>query len=533
MAHSFQDDPESLPIRCPTCGQKFRVKRELQGRMVECGGCEAQFRVNDETIVRTKRIYPGEHRDPRLESFARRPSDSVAAPHIATASYGREPSPATFEPPKPQRTLAGIIGVLLMIAVALLLGFGAHTGRALDGVPQVNRLILAGFAGLLGGILLIYGNPRGRKKAILVAVLGCAGLLAMPFVFTEASEPVVSQNGGATRAQETAGGGEASMKLAKSIGLEPLIQENRRLAEKGNAGWAVGLWLRELKESNKLIVRDHLIKATGASEDSNLYIRDGDDWLMVLAGVRRPIEEIAEIAGKLGRGGKATRIHPDLNLIEIEIDNSLFVESPVELLNDNTKPAFYDLNRRELNSIDVDRARRAVKRLIDAEPTIFRDDIVRRLAQMLADADPADANSIAQALNVWATPEQVYATAAAADCLRRLHAAGAPPPRELAAFLVKRREMSIAPVLDDVWAKDHTGWEQLYGELGPGIEPLILARLDTESMILRHSAMRLLARIGSEQSLPRIRSLRAGADTELKVLIDRAEAAIRQRGGKN
>lgn len=531
MADPHEQDPESLQIRCPACGQKFKVGRELQGRMVECGACEKQFRVNDETILRVKKFYPGEHRDPRLHGFGRRPMETSGPVNIPTAHYHPEPQPVSFEPPGAQRTIAGVVAVVMMICIAMLLGFGAHQGRALDGVSQTNRLILATFAGLLGGVLLIYANPRGRKKAVFFALLFCGGLIAMPFIFTEASEPLAA-TGGVAHVTDDAPPVEDSEKQAKSLGLEPLIAENLRLAEKGDGSRAIGLWLREMKESNKLLIRDHLVRETGADPDSNLYVRDRGDWLMVLSGVKRPIEEIAAIAGGLGRNGKAERIYPELNLVEIVVDNSAFVEGPIEKLNDKSSPAFYELNKRELDSIDSERARRAVKRLADAEPKIYREDIARRLAQLLRDADATDAGHICQALLTWSTPEQTFATAAAVESLKRLHASGATPPREMIAFLVARKETSIAPVLDEIWAKDHTAWEQYYGELGPSIEPLVLTHLNSSSIMLRHSAVRLLGRVGTPASLPKLEALRAGATTELRVLIDRAETAISQRSGK-
>jgi hypothetical protein len=532
MADPHEQDPESLQIRCPSCGQKFKVGHDLQGRMVECGTCETQFRVNDETILRAKKFYPGEHRDPRLHGFGRRPMEASGPVHIPTTQYHPEPHAVAFEPPGAQRTIAGVVAVVMMISIALLLGFGAHQGRALDGVSQTNRLILAGFAGALGGLLLIYANPRGRKKAVFFALLFCSGLVAMPFIFTEASEPLAA-TGGAPRATEEATPVDDSEKLAKSLGLEPLIAENLRLAEKGgDSGRALGLWLREMKESNKLLIRDHLVRETGADPDSNLYVRDRGDWLMVLSGVKRPIEEIAAVAGKLGRGGKAERIYPELNLVEIMVDNSAFVEGPIEKLNDKSSPAFYELNKRELDSIDPDRARRAVKRLADAEPKIYREDIVRRLSQLLRDADATDAGHICQALMTWSTPEQTFVTHAVINSLKRLHAEDATPPREMIAFLVARKETSIAPILDEIWAKDHTSWEQYYSELGPSIEPLVLSHLSSDSIMLRHSAVRLLGRVGTPASLPKLEALRAGAATELRVLIDRAVAAISQRGGK-
>lgn len=528
-------DPETLQIRCPSCGQKFKVSPELRDRTVECGACEKQFRVDDETIIHARKFYPGERRDPLLDGFARKPLAAPAPPNLQTARYAHEPAPLSYEPPGPQRVIAGVIAVFMMLMVALLLVFGASRGRALDGMPMLNRLVLAGFTGLLGGAMLIYANPRGRRKAALISLLFFSGLVSLPFFFREGSEPLPEGDAASPSRREPAKpAAEDPADLSRAMGLAPLKAENARLAEKGSgAGHAVGLWLRGMKESNKLVIRDHLIRETGADPDSNLYVRDNGDWLMVLSGVKQPIDAIAAVAGKLGRDGQAEHVYPELNVVEVRVDNSAFIEGPIEKLNDRSNPAFYELNKRELDSIDLERARRAVKRLADAEPKIYREDIVRRLAQLLRDANAADAGAICQALSKWSTPEQAFATAAAAASLKRLQASGATPTREMVAFLVSRKETSVAPVLDALWAADRTAWEQLYGELGPAIEPLVLARMDQGTIILRHSAVRLLSRVGTSRSLPKLQELRAGADPELRVLLDRAEASIRQRETKS
>jgi len=393
--------------------------------------------------------------------------------------------------------------------------------------------ILAGFIGVLGGCMLVYANPRGRKKAAMVAVLFLAGLLSLPLMFREGSEPL--PEGGRAGASPEAAGKPADDDAEKIrlMGLGPLKEENARLAAKdGTAGRAVGLWLRGMKESNKLVVRDHLVRETGADPDSNLYVRDQGDWLMVLSGVKLPLEQISAIVGKLGRDGQAERVYPELGVVEVRVDNDAFVESPIDKLSDRSNPAFYELNKRELDSIDLDRARRAVKRLADAEPKIFREDIVRRLSQLLKDANAADAGLICQALAKWSTPEQGFATTAAADALRRLHGQGAIIGRDMVAFLISRKETSVAPVIDDLWASDRTAWEQLYGELGPAIEPFVLEHLDGGSSILRQSAVRLLGRVGTAKSLPKLQELRGSADAELRVLLERAENSIRQREGQ-
>ena len=523
------EDPEQLQIRCPACGQRFKVGSDLRDRMVECGSCEHRFRIDDETILRTKKFYPGERRDPRLDGFARVPHAPAIQPNIQTVHYAEEPAHESFEPPSPQRTMAAVVGGCGMVIATLLLTLGARRNGALDGFDMASRFGLAGFAALIGTLMIVYGNPRARRKALMFALLASGVLLSLPFFFQEASTPLGS---GAPVAREPEAPKEVKEEisdLAKEIGLEPLIKENALLASNGGKSRAVGVWFRQLRVSNKLLVRDYMIRSTGADLSSSIYPRDGEDWLMVLSGVTDNLDVIAEAAAKVGHDRDSMRIHANLGVVEVVVDNNLFVEGPPDKLQDKANPAFYDLNRRELDSIDLERARKAVKRLAEAEPKLYRDDINRRLVQLLREADVPMLGDICRALVIWSEPGDEKAVAAAIAALRKLDLTTTIPPREMISFLVARRAVDVAPILDKLWAADPTVWEQLYGELGQPIEPLILARMEKASSPVKHSAMRLLARVGGKASLTAINAARNGADPEMRVLIERAEAAIRTR----
>ncbi|BCU79068.1 hypothetical protein [Luteolibacter sp. LG18] len=525
------EQPDSLQIRCPSCGQRFKVGAELRDRTVECGSCEHRFRIDDDTILRAKKFYPGEKRDPRLDMFARVPHAPPVEPTIQRAAYAPEPSHASFEPPSPLRTMTGIVAVVGMISIALVLALGARHGGLLDGVATGNRLALAAFAGLAGGALLVYANPRGRKKAIGVSLLFLAGLLALPFVFDEASAPLGGNPSSPVAKVDSAKGADPKTPESTArIELTPLVEENARLAAAGNGTRAIGVWLRNLRESNQMLVRDYLVRGTGADiARSTMYARGTDEWLMVLSPLTGPVEKVAEVVGRLGRDGDATRIMSDLNVVQVNVDNALFVSGPLEKLQDKNDPAFYDLNRREMESIDPDRVSKAVKRLAEAEPKVYREDITRLLVQHGKDADAALLGNLARALSVWSPPGQSKATEVMEAGLKRVHAARVEPSRELVAFLVSRKVVSIAPVVDELWVNDATAWESLYGDLGPDIEPLILKRLPEAKPSQRQSAVRLLGRVGTSKSLAPIAALAETADPELKVIMERSMKAIRER----
>ncbi len=523
-----EEDPEQLQIRCPACGQRFKVGSDLRDRMVECGTCEHRFRIDAESILRTKKFYPGERRDSRLDGFARVPHAPAVLPNIQTVSYAELPAHEAFEPPAPQRTMAAVVGACGMAIATLLLTLGARRNGALDGFDMTSRFALAGFAGLVGSIMIVYGNPRARRKALMFSLMASGVLLSLPHFFQEASTPLGT---GVLVTRESEAPKEVkdeTSDLAKQIGLEPLIKENTMLSTNGSSR-AFGVWFRQLRVSNKLLVRDYMIRSTGADLSSSIYPRDGEDWLMVLSGVPDNIDLIAEAAVKVGHDRESMRIHANLGVVEVVVDNNLFVEGDADKLQDKGDPAFYELNRRELDSIDLERARKAVKRLAEAEPKLYRDDINRRLVQLLKEADIPMLGDICRALMTWSEPGDEKAIAAAVSALQRLDINTTIPPREMISFLVSRRAVNVAPILDKLWAADPTVWEQLYGELGQPIEPLILARMEKANSPVKHSALRLLARVGGKASLAAINAARNGADAEMRVLIERAEAAIQAR----
>jgi predicted Zn finger-like uncharacterized protein len=533
---SSNPDDKLLLIRCPSCGQRFKVGDDLRGRTVECGGCEHRFRIADEVIVRGKKFYPGERKDPGLNRFARVPlamSDPTSA--MPGMRYAEAPDPVNFEPTPPQRIVAGISGVAGMVIMALLLMFGAHRGGILDGMTTGNRLVMAGFTGLLGLGLLVYANPRARLKALLAGLLMSAGLVALPFFFTSGSVPLSAlerevgmETGDSGAGAATDGEPEESdeMKaLRERIGTDPLEAEIERLAKEGSTKRSVGIWLRDLRERNRFTVRDYIQRMTGSEPPPHFFPRDGGNFLVIVYGINQSLEEVAKIASAFGTVEKS---HPEISVIEVLVNNESFVEGPIEKLNDRSSPAFYDLNKRELESIDLERVSKAVKRLASAEPKIYRSDINRKLLQLLA-ADWVDFKpDVCEALEVWAEspgPAGEAALAVAKELLARERAV----PKEVISLIVKENNPAVIPILDELWSKNPVAWESLYGDVGEAAEATLIRRMPDADGALRQSLVRLLGQVGGADSLPLLEDALAGADAELKVLIEKASAAIRKR----
>lgn len=525
-------NPEDKPllIRCPSCGQRFQVSEDLLGRMVECGGCESRFRISDGVIVRGRRFYPGERKSSTLHRYQRLPLAAVKAVSGASGSlYANAPASESIEPFSPLRIIAGLAGIVAMVFVALLLMFGANRGAILDGMTTQNRLVMAGFTGFLGIMLLVFANPRARLRAFGIGFLLCTGLVSLPFYFTTGSIPLtggVVENG-ASPAEgdptETVAVNDSD--LRRLIGTRPLEVEISRLADEGSDDKAVGIWFRNLRESNRYLVRDYILRTTQADPQSHFYPRGDGDFLMVVTGIQQSLGEVAKIATSLG---SIEQIYPAIDVVEVRVNNESFVSSPVDQLSDKLDPKFYDLNKRELESIDLDRVSSAVKRLAGVEPKIYRIDIARQLISLLGQDWVVFKADICKALAVWSENPGPAGEAALSE-VRKMRIKGKEVPTEMIALIVKEKIPEVVPELDHLWRSNPTRWESFYGDMGPAAEATLVRGFRETRGSQRQSAVRLLGQVGGPDSLPLLQAAAESADAEMSVLISNAIESIRKR----
>ncbi|MDB6080410.1 MAG: hypothetical protein JWO82_4157 [Akkermansiaceae bacterium] len=533
MAEGPIDD--TLPIRCPSCGQRFKVGPDLMGRMVECGTCEHRFRVNDDVLVRSKRHYPGDRKDMNLERFSRVPMASSLPAGFQPAHYNQDPLPQRGTgPTSPLRLLCGMIAAVIIVMLVYLLAFGNTPGGMLDGADLTKRLMLAVFGSLVATALIAAANPQARAKALLSALVISAGVIALPFFIKPDIKTGKNQVGLKQSSDELSAlidqnsekpvTPEGEMEeIKKEMGYSALEKETvRNSAIPGKA--TLGVWLRDLKEYHKPQVGNYIIRATDATDSSHMYPRP-PDYLMVLIGVDDDLDKLAEVCKRFG---EVKRTFPDLRVVEVVMRNDAFQEGPLDKLTDPNNPSFYELNRRELESIDLERARHAIQHLTNVEPKSYRPDISKRMQQLLKESDRDMQGQIAQALETWSQDGDgsLEAVRAAAEKIR---ADKFEMPETLISFLAKRRDISALPMVDELWVADATKWETAYANLGAGAEPTLLTRFPNLPPTLKMSAIRILGRIGTAKSLPVIEAARPGATGEIRGMIDAAAASIKSR----
>ncbi|MEK7951911.1 hypothetical protein [Luteolibacter soli] len=522
-------DAEKLSIRCPGCGQRFKVGLELRDRMVECGTCEHRFRVNDEVVVRAKKFYPGERRAAALDSFSRVPRNAAPSQStFQTIQYAPEPVHRTIEPTSPLRLVLGFSAVLIAVIVILMLIFGGMPGGVLYGASQSKRLMLAVFSAVVSGVLLVAANPRARGRAVLAALLTAGGLISLPFFFTNG---VTLASSGADIAEDAPAAGtpgketerpktaeeESVAALKRQVSYEPLARALETDPK------AVGLWLRGLREFHRPQVRDYIIRNSGADPSSHMYPRS-NEYLMVVTGFKGDIGDLARLCERFG---EVHRPSDELRIIEVVVKNESFQEGALEKLTDPANPAFYELNKRELESIDLERARKAVNRLAPVEPKLYRKDIVKRMGELIQEGDFAIQFEIGKALPKWSEPgdgmEEVVL-----GVLEKLPADGE-VAEPLVTFLAGRKDMAAVSLLDRLWLQEPNKWEENYGAFGQPVEDKVLSRLPQTTPVQRMSAVRLLGRVGTAKSVPVLEGAMKDANPEMKVLIQHALESIRGR----
>jgi len=531
-------EEDILLIRCPECRQRFKVRQELRERMVECGVCNHRFHIREDVIARSRKFYPGERRDKGLRRFHRvAPPDAGEGTTAPPSRAAQHAPPAYHTPAPPQRVIAGFIGVVAMLFVSLLMIFGTSHGGVLDGMGLTRKLVMCGFTGLLGFLLLLYANPHTR---ILAAIFGgslAAALCSLPFLIAHPPSSMEDPPAGQARQADvpaTMDNPDPEEMLANEmrerIGLRPLEQEIERIATSGEAYRAYGLVLVGLQESNRIAVRDYLFRVTSAAPRSHIYPRQDGKFLFVLTGLDMNLESLAALAEPLG---SIRRILPDLHLAEILIDNEIFLESPNEKLINRDDPEFYRLNLRDLRSIDIQRIQRAVQRLAEAEPRMFRSDITDRLRELLDESGVQFHGPIARALTTWDTDRAAAARLANQSAIR-LQKSGQVPAVELVTLALDAPDDGLIPVLVALWRDNILTWENHCIRLGPAIEQAMIREFESSDGSRSQSAARILSRVGGDASARKLRQARENANQELAVVINQAleQIASRAEGGE-
>lgn len=246
---------------------------------------------------------------------------------------------------------------------------------------------------------------------------------------------------------------------------------------------------------------------------------------MVVTGITMSIDDVAKVCESLG---EVVLVHSALPVIEVKVRNSNFVEPSIEKLSNKADADFYALNLSELQSIDLDRVEKAVKRLMDSSPRVLRSDITSRLLELLVVDEINFKADVCTALAVW-SEQAGRAGEVALKEATKLVAKDLEVPKEMIALVVKEGLTDVVGIIDKLWEKNPTAWESLYADVGTVAEVPLLAHLNTQDESKRRSMVRILGKVGGVESRAALLGMRNDAEPELKILIDTSLAAIATR----
>jgi hypothetical protein len=529
------DADEQIQIRCPKCGQRFKVGNELYGRMVECGACEHRFRVTEDTVLRHKKFYPKEKSPIAPVSYARLSGDGFGAPpEEVFLSYEEATANSNFEPNSFGRTLVGIVGSCVLIALLLLFITSDKNSGILQGMTNDRKIILALFVSVLSGGMIVYANPRSRIKAGMFALMGAIALLLTPLFLNQATGNLTIASKPAAQEELPDKEEDSIDDLRDEVGYAPI---EKALAASMNKDRVVAVWLRDTRQSNSIAVFDYLRMITRADDTSHVYERKyNKSFLVVLSNSALDLKQVAVECFRLG---EVIRTVPELNLIEVKVENSKFDERPEDELGDQKHLAFYEMNLMELEGIDKRRINQAVKRLSSAPPTQSRTDIIRRMNQLLNitereglyTSDDRDElfHNLSEAIYRWSdgkdgSPEAMMQVVAFRHANQKEMNATA------IRFLVEKKQRDVIPILHQLWEKQPQKWEEIYILCGEAAEKYITSPFAHPSLPVKLSAFRIASRVGTRVSLNALRAVAAGdIDQETKTACQNAIRNIEER----
>ncbi|MBK1833935.1 hypothetical protein [Roseibacillus ishigakijimensis] len=534
----------TLRIECPDCRQDFEVSEELKGRMVECGSCESRFQVTPDVIANQReRFFPDEIRkNTDLSRFGRAPA-KAAPVAFRTMEYSEPPKQPVVGPVPPIRVFAVVAGFFALVLTALFLYFGSQPGSTLlRDVERPDRLLLGGFAGLLGFFLLGWGAVRGRALGILVGALGLAGVMALAYLMpVHYSVRGVGERQAGTGALEEAADetGEREQAYFPGISDDSLSPQEIMEATRWeamvlphtveNESQVAAIWVREMKEFQSLQLEQYLKGEFDLPLSPEFRVLQ-DGGIFVMTGVPLDLERVEVAAGRIG---EIEAVLPELRLIQVKVNPEVLGVASgalINQLNDATSERFFELNYAELVALDRTRVKSALDRLASVEPRQMRQDMTVRLVGLLGGSlSSEELGSLVKALGVW-SQEGDGVDRLVVDNATRLREEGVAIPDDVMAFLAERKPESAAVLLIELWVEEPVSRQRFLENYGSGVAPLLVPFLRSSESALVRSAAHLLGQVGTAAQVPGMREMLGElSHEELRPVVERAIERASQR----
>ena len=537
-----------LQIQCPACSRRFHVHEDLTGKTVECGACDQRFKVSPETVIENKdKFYPGEYHDALLDRLGKKPHRKVQKVSFAQAEYSPDTEAEAVLPATAGQKIAVMVGIVFFLLYTLVFVLGSGKGSVFQDVDMTKRLILAGFVAFCSSVLIIFGAKGWRARSFLFSLFLTACLIALVFVMPIHKIPSTGEWADDGSQNELPGNGEDLPEqvegevsvVKRRVDYRPMQREIEKHTneEEGEDGLAMvtGIYIGDIKENDVQVVQEYLQRKLSlpSNEAPAAYQRNGGkDRFIVFSGLVQRFESFVKHCEVLGK----VKTHPEIRVIEVELDKSIFAEPSREVqrqMTDPTKPSYFLVNLDQLNHVNLRRVKLAVGRFASPPPEGVE---IRKMPRMIEElirllreeSDVELVGDVGHALQIWAKDDKETVTTVGRIVVS-WSKIGRFIPTSLVEFLLENGSEDSALVIDSLWGKSPERWSEYYAKLGPVIESRLTNHLETSPDELKKAALGILRKIGTRKSLPILGKYTDHQDDEIKILATRAISAIESR----
>lgn len=491
------------------------------GKLVACGECEREFRINDETLYHPEKekFYPGDK--PRdLGGFSKKIPEvaPVSEVNFRTIAYDQQVDVAQVMPLGPRRIVAIFFGVSLILLVILAFVLGNTVADGVMGdVDQQRRWVLAGFAALIGGLLIIFGFRKYRRAGILFAAILAIAVAYMPVLYPAKVPPAsVPVDEAAIDLEMKQPESESAYLKRYKINIGYVAIDDA-IERTGDPTKVVAYALKYSKPEHTSTVVSYLSRELKTTEVPRVYestrqIGEVPIVLIIFSGIQVGFDEAAKLV--IGFGEVAT-LRPELRVIEVDVLVDKISSTQVSVVGDVSHPNFFQANLGELKQLDQERQLAAIQRIARVEKVGLRADMVRQLMVLFRLPSYPYKPAIAKTLVNWAMPEDGADTMILGDALAKLEQ-GEQVPHEYLEFLVKQNVQDIGNILYSAWKESPADTERYMLEAGDRAEKVLADSLGRMTPSQLRSASSLLQKIGTKQSLDALRAVYENADEDIK-----------------
>lgn len=514
---------------------------DLSGKTVECGSCDHRFLVKEESIFAERpKVYPGENikRDDDFLSRLGRDQSASESHQKKERSVGAgQPKVDAIMPAGAGQNIAVGAGISFLFLYAFIFSVGTSDGGIFQDMIREDRYILGSFVFLVVGGLMLFGakNWRGRAFLLLLTFGGAlfALILIRPVhltpeaVLEPAPEPGLDESAAPPLAQ-----------IRELVGYK-VIERKLDILKNEFGGLApqhlVGIFIEDLASSQFHNVEKYLkieLKIPPTEAISRYPRNSGKDSLIVISGFPIDFDAVVYVCDpRLGR----VRTYPELRLIELKLSalhDSKLTDDLRNKLSNPEHPSYFNENLNELRALDPLRRKDAVRELAEIPLNVelrYGEEITAEFIRLIRnEADAQLLSDLGRALLIWAK-DNPTAVDVVSEKVEQMMRTNSDVPGSFIDFLVKENGEKAPLLIDTLWSKKPEVWKDQYIALGVSAEKRMIFHLDGPSIRLTKAAASILASIGTERALQSLSKYQSSSDSELKVLVERAIAAIKDR----